>query len=241
MENQGKIEKLNRFTAYYEKTANKPFKRREMGFFAIGGVGDALISSTINTFFMIFATTVMQISPLTIGTVLLITKFVDAFVDPVVGVLVDNTRSRYGRLRPYILIGGIFWAIMTALLFYNPGFTSQSIKIAYVFIVYILWGIAFSSFDVPYWSFSAVITTDTEKRNSIVSITRAAITIGAMIVSILGGILISVFAKFPNSGGGYSYVAWIFAALAAISFIGLFFNVNERVKPTTEKISFKSK
>jgi sugar (glycoside-pentoside-hexuronide) transporter len=231
---------MNSFERYYEDTAKTPFKKREMVSYTLGGLGDSILSGIVSTFFMVFATSVMKISPITIGTILLITKFVDAFCDPTVGVLMDNTRTRYGKLRPYILLGGLFWSVLTVLLFINPGFSSESLKIAYVFIVYTLWGIGFSLFDVPYWSMSAILTTNPEKRNSIVSLTRSATTLGAIIVSLTGGILVSYFARFPQSGQGYSYFAWIFSALAALSFVTLFLVSKERVKPRAEKISFKS-
>ena len=234
------ILKQNKFEQYYETTAKTPFKKRELISYTFGGLGDSILSGMVSTFFMIFATAVMKISPITIGTILLITKFVDAFCDPTVGVLMDNTRTKYGKLRPYILLGGLFWAAMTAMLFINPSFSSETLKIAYVFIVYTLWGIGFSLFDVPYWSMSAIITTDSEKRNSIVSLTRSATTIGALIVSLTGGLLVSRFASLPYSGQGYSYLGWIFSLLAAISFVSLFLVSKERVKPQTEKISFKS-
>jgi sugar (glycoside-pentoside-hexuronide) transporter len=228
------------FEQYYEKNAKVPFRKKEMVSYTFGGLGDSFLSGIVTTFFMIFATAVLKISPITIGTILLISKFVDAFCDPIVGVLMDNTRTKYGKLRPYILLGGLFWAAMTALLFINPGFASETIKIAYVFVVYTLWGIGFALFDVPYWSMSAIITTDSNKRNSIVSLTRSATTVGGLIVSLSGGILVSYFADMPFSGQGYSYVGWIFSLLAAASFIVLFFVSKERVKPQTEKITFKS-
>lgn len=232
--------KLTNFEQYYEKTAKTPFKKKEMVSYTFGGLGDSILSGMVSTFFMIFATAVLKISPITIGTILLISKFVDAFCDPIVGVLMDNTRTKYGKLRPYILFGGLFWAAMTALLFINPSFASETLKIAYVFVVYTLWGIGFALFDVPYWSMSAIITTDSNKRNSIVSLTRSATTIGALIVSLAGGILVSKFADLPYSGQGYSYLGWLFSILAAISFVILFFVSKERVKPQTEKITFKS-
>lgn len=222
------------FDQYYENAIKTPFKKRELVSYTIGGLGDSVLSGVVTTFFMIFATSVMKISPITIGTILLITKFIDAFCDPVVGVLMDNTRTKYGKLRPYILFGGLFWAAITALLFFNPNFSSHALQIAYVALIYTLWGIGFSLFDVPYWSMSAIISTDPEKRNSIVSLTRSATTLGSLLVSLTGGILITYFAKLPHSGQGYSYLGWLFSLLAAISFIILFIVSKERVKPRVE-------
>ncbi|WNS46040.1 glycoside-pentoside-hexuronide (GPH):cation symporter [Paenibacillus sp. MMS20-IR301] len=230
----------NGFEQYYENAAKTPFKRRELTGYLFGGIGDSALSGVVNTFFMVFATAVMNISPITIGTILLVTKFIDAFCDPVVGFLIDNTRTKYGKLRPYILFGGLFWAAMTFLLFFNPGFTSEALKIAYVATVYTLWGIGFSLFDVPYWSMSASITTDAQKRNSLVSMTKSATTLGSILVSLLGGVLVTYFASLPNSGQGYSYLGWMFSAMAAVSFIILFCGVKERVKPSATKTSFKS-
>ncbi|WP_019910969.1 MFS transporter [Paenibacillus sp. HW567] len=228
------------FDQYYENAVKAPFKKRELVSYTIGGLGDSVLSGLVSTFFMIFATSVMKISPITIGTILLVTKFVDAFCDPVVGVLMDNTRTKYGKLRPYILFGGLFWAAITALLFFNPNFSSHALQITYVALIYTLWGIGFSLFDVPYWSMSAIISTDPQKRNSIVSLTRSATTLGSLMVSLTGGLLVSYFARSPHSGQGYSYLGWLFSLLAAISFITLFIVSKERVKPRTEKTSFKS-
>ncbi|MCL6605111.1 MAG: glycoside-pentoside-hexuronide (GPH):cation symporter [Paenibacillus sp.] len=230
----------NGFEQYYEKTTKTPFKKSELASYLFGGIGDSAISGVVNTFFMIFATAVLKISPITIGTILLVTKFIDAFCDPVVGYLIDNTRTKYGKLRPYILFGGLFWAAMTFLLFFNPGFTSEAMKIAYVATIYTLWGIGFSLFDVPYWSMSAILTPDAQKRNSLVSLTKSATTLGSIIVSLTGGVLVTYFASMPNSGQGFSYLGWLFSAIATISFIVLFVVSKERVKPSSAKTSFKS-
>ncbi|OKP94252.1 MFS transporter [Paenibacillus sp. P46E] len=228
------------YEQYYENTSKIPFRRKELAGYLFAGIGDSALSGIVNTFFMIFATAVLKISPITIGTILLITKFIDAFCDPVVGYLIDNTRTRYGKLRPYILFGGLFWAALTFLLFINPGFTSEAMKIAFVATVYTLWGIGFSLLDVPYWSMSATMTTDPQKRNSLVSLTKSATTMGTIIVSLVGGVLVSYFAPMPFSGGGYSYLGLLISLIAAISFIVLFIVSKERVKPTSSKTSLKS-
>ncbi|MNO26336.1 Melibiose carrier protein [compost metagenome] len=230
----------NSYEQYYENTSKIPFRRKELAGYLFAGIGDSALSGVVNTFFMIFATAVLKISPITIGTILLITKFIDAFCDPIVGYLIDNTRTRYGKLRPYILFGGIFWAAMTFLLFINPGFTSEAMRIAYVATIYILWGIGFSLLDVPYWSMSATMTTDPQKRNSLVSLTKSATTMGTIIVSLIGGVLVSYFASMPYSGEGYTYLGWLFSLIAAFSFIVLFILSKERIKPSSSKTSLKS-
>ena len=88
------------------------------------------------------------------------------------GMIVDRTRTKWGKMRPYLLFSPIPIAITTILLFWAPGFASSGAKIAYAAVTYILWGVMFTIQDVPFWGLSAVITPNEQERTSFLS-TRA--------------------------------------------------------------------
>ena len=89
-----------------KKDSTKSMKRGERGFFAAadfyGGGGMALI----NVLYLVFLTNVVGLAPALAGTVVLISEIWDAISDPLMGVIGDNTKSKMGRRRPYILVGG---------------------------------------------------------------------------------------------------------------------------------------
>ena len=95
----------------------------------------------------------------------------DAINDPVMGLIVDNTRSRWGKFRPWILLGTILNAIVLAFLFFNPGL-SGSQQLAYIAVTYVLWGLTYTLMDIPYWSMVPALTDDEKERDVISVIPR---------------------------------------------------------------------
>lgn len=117
----------------------------------------------------------------------------DAFNDPLMGSIVDRTRTRYGKLRPYLIFVPIPLAIVTVLLFggadFLSGVESIGLKIAYMYIVYFLWEFFYTIGDIPFWGLSAAISPLPSDRS-------AAITSARLISSILGGIVNSMIPIF---------------------------------------------
>ncbi|WP_242859742.1 MFS transporter, partial [Clostridium paraputrificum] len=75
----------------------------------------------------------------------------DAVNDPIMGLIVDNTRTKWGKFRPWILIGTLINSIVLIFLFTDCGLTGKSLYV-YVSVMYILWGMTYTLMDVPYWS-----------------------------------------------------------------------------------------
>ena len=76
----------------------------------------------------------------------------DAFNDPIMGVLVAKTRTRWGKFRPWLLIGTLLNAVVLFLMFSAPPALDGGGLVAYAAVIYILWGVTYTMMDIPYWS-----------------------------------------------------------------------------------------
>lgn len=93
--------------------------------YGVGVFGKDLVYAIVATFFTYYLTDVCKISPVFVGSLFLAARLFDAVNDPVMGLIVDNTRSRRGKFRPWILLGTILNAIVLAFLFFNPGLSGR--------------------------------------------------------------------------------------------------------------------
>lgn len=117
------------------------------------GFGQNIVLTTVSTFVLVYLLQYARISTggLAVVTVILTaTKVFDAIADPIMGSIIDMTRSRWGKLRPYILFSAVPVAVLSGLLFSVPD-VSEPAKLVFFGIVYTLWGIAYTVCDVPFW------------------------------------------------------------------------------------------
>lgn len=100
-------------------------------------------------------------------TIILIGRVFDALNDPVMGMIVDRTKSKWGKMRPYLLFAPIPIAITTIALFSAPFKEGSTAAFVWALVTYILWGVAFTVQDVPFWGLSSVITPLESERTSL--------------------------------------------------------------------------
>lgn len=158
---------------------------KEVISYSIAGLGQNLICQLVTSFFLFFLTDAVGLDPMWLAIMFLCARLFDAFNDPIMGSIVDYTRSKYGKMRPYLLYMPIPICILTVLLFVSavPGSNPQG-QMAYATVIYILWGICYTTVDVPYWGLASSMTSDTEKRNTMLTIARLFCTIGGGIVTV---------------------------------------------------------
>lgn len=152
-------------------------KIRNFMSYGFGGFGQNLIYGIMSSYLTIFYTDIMGIAAATVGTMFLVAKIWDAINDPIMGSLVDKTRTKWGKMRPYMLFTPIPIAIITILLFIVPDFSYKG-KIVYMYATYILWGMFYTVNDVPYWSLSSVMTPNEQERTNLLSVTRILTSAG---------------------------------------------------------------
>lgn len=179
-----------------------------------------------------FYTDVFGLEGAIAGSVLLIARIADAFIDPVVGVLSDRTKTRWGKYRPWVLWTALPFGVFYVLAFYNPGIESKALLAFYATVSYILLMSMYSFNNTPYASLGGVMTGDIKERNSITSLRFVAATVAQFVVQ---GLTLPLVGKFAGSEGdmgrGWFCTISIFAAVAVAFLVITFFSTKERIFP----------
>lgn len=149
-----------------------------------GSLGNNILYGFVATYLALFYTDVLGIEAAAASVLFLVVRVVDALFDPVMGMFVDRTSSRWGRFRPYLLFAPPVLALLTVLTFSVPRLDGPT-TLVLAYVTYLLWGISFSAMDVPYWSMSAALTLDARERTSLVMVPRTLASIGFIGVNIV--------------------------------------------------------
>ncbi len=165
------------------------------------------------------------------GTVMLIARIVDAFVDPTVGILSDRTNTRWGKYRPWVLWTALPFMVFYVLAFYNPGIEQKALVAVYATISYTLLMTLYSFNNTPYASLGGVMSGDIKERNSITSIRFVASTIAQFVVQGLTLPLVNKFSDGGDAAQGWLSTISLFAAIGFVFLVITFFTTRERITP----------
>ena len=165
------------------------------------------------------------------GTVMLIARIVDAFVDPTVGILSDRTNTRWGKYRPWVLWTALPFMVFYILAFYNPGIEQKALVAVYATISYTLLMTLYSFNNTPYASLGGVMSGDIKERNSITSIRFVASTIAQFVVQGLTLPLVNKFSDGGDAAQGWLSTISFFAAIGFVFLVITFFTTRERITP----------
>ena len=212
---------------------------REKYSYGIGAYGKDLACGIVYTFLMIYFTDVVGINPAFVGTLFLMARLWDAINDPIMGMIVDNTRSRFGKFRPWIFIGTILNSVVLFLLFRKPDLEGTSLYLYYS-VMYILWGMTYTIMDIPYWSMIPTLATTKEDREKISVVPRIFASLGGLTVTTFGIALVNKLGN-GNQIKGFEYFALGIVIIFIISTIVTCINVKEKtqVQVNIEKVNIK--
>ncbi len=214
---------------------NKITLKEKIGY----GLGDAASSmfwKIFSMYLLFFYTDVFGLAPAVVGTMFLITRIWDSCFDPIVGIIADRTKSKWGKFRPYLLWTAIPFAVIGILTFYTPDFDEKG-KIIYAYITYSAMMMVYSLINVPYASLLGVMSPDRKERNTLSSYRMVFAFGGSLIALWLIEPLVTYFGGALNSKTGWLYAIMVFGVLTTIFFWGCFFFTKERVKPIAEEQS----
>ncbi|MBE5914571.1 MAG: MFS transporter [Pseudobutyrivibrio ruminis] len=206
-------------------------KNRENSFLAKCSYGFADIYGggafvVISTFFTVFLTKALGMSPALAGTIPLIGKVWDAITDPIMGNIVDRTSSRFGAKRFYILVGSIISAITFLLLWTNVGGQSAGGQYAFYVLMYMLFSTGFTIVMVPYNGLLPDMVDDYVKRGSFSGIRTVFSSLGA----IIAGLVPTIIIKDNTNASQYFLVAVIFSIIFFVVILLTFLGTWEREK-----------
>ena len=217
-------------------------KRGEKAFFAMadfyGGGGQALIG----VLYFVFLTNVVGLGAILAGTVTIISEIWDAISDPLMGTIGDNTRTKFGRRRPYIFIGGCLLAVAFALIFLPIGGENEVIKFIYCAATYLFYNTVSTMINVSYSSLSAEISTVSEERNQANILRLVVSTASAAVCTLVPSLVIEAYNKGSiNLTTFYVIIGVVFGLLFAAPVVLCAIFVEERVERTDEKKKFDIK
>lgn len=204
------------------------------------GMGDfttSVVFTAISVYLSFFYTDIIGISAAAVGTLMLVTRVADAFFDIGVGVLVDRTKTKYGKARPWMLWMGVPFGISTILLFTIPNLGPAGTLI-YAYITYLLLNMFYSAINIPYGVMNAMITQDSYQRTLLNIFRMFLAMVGAAIITYIALPMIN---GFGGGKTGYALTFGIFGVLAPFLYGFVFLTTKERVKPSVvqKDIPFK--
>ncbi len=205
--------------------------------YGIGDLACNLIFSTATSYLMYYYTDIALIPSSSIATLFLIARVWDAINDPIMGIIVDKTNTRFGKFRPYILFGSFILALFAFLLFTVPVDANNSSKLIYVYITYIGFGMSYTLVNIPYSALTSAMSDDTVERTKITTV--------RMIFAVLSGFAVSqvwnLVKLFDTPVIGYRYTNAVIGIVSIILFAICFFTTKEIVviKSTNKKFFIK--
>jgi GPH family glycoside/pentoside/hexuronide:cation symporter len=202
--------------------------------YGLGDWGNTTTSTIFLFFFSFFLTDIARLPPVYAAPVLLIGGIWDAINDPLVGVLMDRVRSRWGRRRPFFLFGALPFAFSFILLWWVPPIDSQFGLAVYYTLAYMFFDTAFTAVCVPYSALTPELTEDYDERTRLNGFRMAVSMAGGLLAAVAVPLIIGAFSgaagadPLPGQRTAYLVMAVIFGVLAAVPYLVLFFSIRER-------------
>lgn len=194
-----------------EQEIKKDYFKRNKWAYSLGGIGRDMSYTLVASFFITyiqFAGLGLSVAQFSVISMLLIAGRVwDAVNDPIMGTIIENTKSRWGKFKPWILLGAVLTGIVVVLMFnYRPLGNNGWNFVIFFGIIYLLWEITYTMNDISYWSMLPSITTDTKRRNSITTLAVVFAGVGAFAAN-----AIIMVTTTGNAVKGYALISIIIA------------------------------
>ena len=164
---------------------NKRLSLKEKAAYGIGAVGKDMVYMLSASYVLYYYQDVLGVEAWIMGVILMVARVFDAFNDPIMGIIVAKTKTRWGKFRPWLFIGTLTNAVVLFLLFAAPPSLNGSGLVAYAAVVYILWGVTYTMMDIPYWSMVPAFTDSGRERENLSALARSCAGIGSALITII--------------------------------------------------------
>lgn len=158
---------------------------KEKASYGLGAVGKDMVYMLSASYILYYYQDILGVKALAMGVILMAARVFDAFNDPIMGILVAKTRTRWGKFRPWLFVGTLLNAVILVLLFAAPPALSGNGLIAYAAITYVLWGVTYTMMDIPFWSMIPAFTEGGKEREGLSTLARSCAGVGSAIVTII--------------------------------------------------------
>ncbi len=209
---------------------------REKAGYALGDAGANLVFQVLMSFQMAYFSKVVGLGVAAVSWVFLIGRLFDAVTDPIMGIIADRTKSRWGRFRPWLIWSAIPFALIFWAAFSVPAGLSAHAKLIYVWVAYLALMAVYTVNNIPYCALNGVITGDINERTRVSAFRFIAVMATVFFV---GGFTWPLVAKFGggDDAKGWSATIGLYALLSIGLFVIAFFSSKERVQPDPQQQS----
>ncbi len=214
--------------------------------YALGAVGKDMVYMLSASYVLYYFQDLLGVNAIAMGIILMAARVFDAFNDPIMGVVVARTRTRWGKFRPWLLIGTLTNAVVLFLMFSAPPRLDGAGLTAYAAITYIFWGVTYTMMDIPYWSMIPAFTQGGREREGLTTLARTSAGVGSAIVTVFTMMLVPMLGNlFAGASAGAKAIEIVgfkwFSLLVAVLFVVFTvltcLNVKEKSTASMETVS----
>lgn len=201
--------------------------RKKIGF-GIADIGGNLFFTAMGFWTLTYLTDTVYLAPALAGIAVMTAKIWDAVTDPIVGFFSDNTRTRFGRRRPYLLFGALPFGLSLWLFFTKPSFTAQTALFWWALLMLCLVNTAMTLVNIPYSALTPELTSDYNEQTSL----NAYRFLCAGIGTIMGAVIVMPIVNiFPSKASGFSAAGAVIGGIILVTTLITFFSVKESAVP----------
>lgn len=153
--------------------------------YGLGAVGKDMVYMLSASYILYYYQDILGVSAIAMGIILMAARVFDAFNDPIMGVIVAKTKTKWGKFRPWLLIGTVLNAVVLYFMFAAPPSFDGKGLVAYAAVTYVLWGVTYTMMDIPFWSMIPAFTEGGKERENLSTLARSCAGVGSAIVTII--------------------------------------------------------
>ena len=187
---------------------------KEKASYGLAAVGKDMVYMLSASYVLYYYQDILGVSAIAMGVILMAARIFDAFNDPIMGIIVAKTKTKYGKFRPWLFIGTILNAIVLYIMFAAPPALDGRGLVAYAAVIYILWGVTYTMMDIPFWSMIPAFTESGKERENLSTLGRSCAGVGSALVTIITVKCVEILGRGSERAGFKS-----FALIIAILFI----------------------
>lgn len=205
--------------------------------YGIGAVGKDMVYMLSASYVLYYFQDIMGVSAIAMGIILLVARVFDAFNDPIMGVIVAKTKTKWGKFRPWLMIGTITNTILLIMMFSAPPTATPGGLVAYAAVTYIMWGVTYTMMDIPYWSMVPAFTESGKEREGLSALARSCAGVGSAIITIVTVMAVAALGAMASDNSD-NKVNRIYDPVSNVM-SGYVVELDENGNPTTNKFEIE--
>lgn len=195
--------------------------------YGLGAVGKDMVYMLSASYVLYYFQDLLGVNAIAMGVILMAARVFDAFNDPIMGVIVAKTHTKWGKFRPWLFIGTVTNAVVLYLMFAAPPKLDGGGLVAYAAVTYILWGVTYTMMDIPYWSMIPAFTETGKERENLSAFARSAAGVGSAIITVVTMMAVHALGG-NNEVVGFKWFALVIAVLFVVFITITCVNIKEK-------------